>query len=98
MYKTIELTESQIFAVFRSMGAIKQITDPDSFSEINLNFQTTRDGLQQLAYNNRAMAEDPEILMPTILELVLYEIDLASLPELVTQEIRDQIPNFLLTQ
>jgi hypothetical protein len=42
------------------------------------------------------MAEDPEILMPTILELVLYEIDLASFPELVTQEIRDQIPSFIL--
>jgi hypothetical protein len=98
MYKTIELTESQIFAVFRSMGATKQITDPNSLPEVNLNFQTARDGLQQLAYNNRTMAEDPEILMPTILELVLYEIDLASLSELVTQENRDQIPDFLLAQ
>ena len=82
--------------VFRSMGTIRQILDPVVLSEVNLNFETARNSLQVLAYNIRAMEEDSEILMPTILELVLYEIDQATLPESVTPDVRDQIPSILL--
>jgi len=96
MFKIIELTENQMFAVFRSMAAIKQITDPDTLPEVNLNYQTARDGLQQIAYNNRAMVEDETILAPTILELILYEVPLEGLPETVTPEIRASIPEILL--
>jgi len=96
MYKRLELTETQMFAMFHSMGAIKQITDPDTITEVNLNFQTARDGLQQLAYNKRAMAEDDTILLPTILDLILYDIDLTYLPDLVSDEIRSEIPITLI--
>ena len=81
--------------VFRSMGTIRQILDPVVLSEVSLNFETARNSLQVLAYNIRAMEEDCEILMPTILELVLYEIDQATLPESVSQDVRDQILSIL---
>jgi hypothetical protein len=96
MYKTLELNQKQMLDVFRSTGTIRQILDPVVLSEVNLNFETARNSLQVLAYNIRAMEEDSEILMPTILELVLYEIDQATLPESVTQDVRDQIPSVLL--
>jgi acyl carrier protein phosphodiesterase len=96
MYKTLELNQKQMLEVFRSMGTIRQILDPVVLSEVNLNFETVRNSLQVLAYNFRAMEEDREILMPTILELVLYEIDQATLPESVPQDVRDQIPQILL--
>lgn len=95
MIKILELNQKEIMEIFRSMGNIKLALHPEYISEANLNFETARDALQILEYNTRAMAEDPEILMPTILELVLYLIDLNSLPEAITQEIRDQIPAFL---
>ncbi len=95
MYKTLEVNQKQMLDVFRSMGTIRQILDPVAVSEVNLNFETARNSLQVLAYNIRAMEEDSEILMPTILELVLYEIDPDTLPESVTQDVRDQIPSIL---
>ncbi|HBB90841.1 MAG TPA: hypothetical protein DC042_03765 [Bacteroidales bacterium] len=96
MYKTLELNQGQLLDVFRSMGTLRQILDPVILSEVNLNFETARNSLQVLAYNIRVMEEDTEILMPTILELLFYEIDLTTLPESVTQEVRDQIPSILI--
>ena len=98
MPKILELNQKQVLDVFRSMGSIKQAIDPDSPFEVNINFETSRDALETIDENIKAMEENPKILRPTILELVLYEIDPAMLPESVSQEIKDQIPDFLLIQ
>jgi len=98
MYKILELNQKEIMEIFRSMGNIKLALDPGFIAEVNLNFETARDSLQTLAYNISAMEEDSEILLPTILQLILYEINLALLPESVGQEIRDEIPAIFLTQ
>ena len=98
MYKTIELNRKQLLETFFSMTAIRKAISPDSLVDINLNFETSRDALETIDENIRAMEENPEILRPTILELILYEIDLSTLPETVSQEIKDQIPDYILTQ
>ncbi len=98
MFKTIELNRKQLLETFFSMTAIRKAISPDTQNEINLNFETSRNALETIDANIRAMEENPEILRPTILELVLYEIDLGTLPETVSQEIKDLIPDFLLNQ
>ena len=98
MYKTTEVNRKQLLETFFSMTAIRQAISPDFQNEINLNFETSRNALETIDENIRAMEENPEILRPTILELVLYEIDLGTLPETVSQEIKDLVPDFLLNQ
>ncbi|MFA5815730.1 MAG: hypothetical protein WC865_08950 [Bacteroidales bacterium] len=98
MYKVLELNQRSIMEVFRSMGAVKLALDPGFIGEINLNYETSRNALDSIEANIKEMEENSEILKPTILELVLYEIDLTTLPESVTQKIRDQIPAILLNQ
>jgi hypothetical protein len=78
------------------MSEIRKITDPDTIPAVSLNFETSRDALQILEYNLRAMAEDEAILAPTILELILYEFPLLDLPESVTAEIRTRVPEILI--
>lgn len=98
MHKLIELNRNQVIEVFTSMAKIRQMIDPEVILEVNLNFETSRSALETLEENSRQINEDPELLLPTILALVLYEIDLATLPELVNQEVKDQIPSFLINQ
>ncbi|TRZ72930.1 MAG: hypothetical protein D4R97_05445 [Bacteroidetes bacterium] len=98
MYKIFELNRSQVIEVFTSMAKIRQVIVPKVILEVNLNFETSRSALETLEGNNRLMIEDPELLLPTILPLVLYETDKATLPESVSQEVKDQIPAFILTQ
>ncbi|TRZ74482.1 MAG: hypothetical protein D4R97_04020 [Bacteroidetes bacterium] len=78
------------------MSEIRKITDPDTIQAVSLNFETSRDALQILEYNLRAMDEDETILAPTILELILYEFLLSDLPETVTEEIRTRVPEILI--
>jgi len=96
MYKVLELNQKQVLDVFRSMGCIKQAIDPDIPFEVKINFETSRDAFEVLENNIKAMEESPDILKPTILNLVLYEIDPTTLPEIVTQEVLNQIPSFLI--
>jgi hypothetical protein len=98
MYKVFELNRGQIIEVFTSMARIRQAIDPEIITEVNLNFETSRSALETLEENNRLMGEDPQLLLPTILPLLLYEIDLLTLPESVTEEIKEKIPAFLLEQ
>jgi hypothetical protein len=96
MIKRVELNSIEIRAIFCSMSEIRKITDPDTIPAVSLNFETSRDALQILEYNLRAMAEDEAILAPTILELILYEFPLLDLPESVTAEIRTRVPEILI--
>jgi hypothetical protein len=96
MYKIIELNRKQIFQVFSSMTAVKQAIQPERIYEIDINFESSRDAFEVLEKNIKAMEENPGILKPTILNLVLYEIDPATLPVIVTQEVLNQIPSFLI--
>ena len=96
MIKKVELNSIQIRAIFCSMAEIRKVTDPDTLLAVSLNFETARDALQTLEYNLRAMAEDETILVPTILEIILYEFPLVDLPETVTPEILAAIPEILL--
>ncbi|MFA5817323.1 MAG: hypothetical protein WC865_17095 [Bacteroidales bacterium] len=98
MYKTIQVSFKQLFGIFRSMGNIKQAIEPDFIREVNLNFETSRDALDILYSVDDAGEERNERLKSATLELIFHEIDLASLPESVSQEIRDQIPVILLNQ
>ncbi|MFA5816670.1 MAG: hypothetical protein WC865_13740 [Bacteroidales bacterium] len=98
MYKTIPVSLKQLFAVFRSMGDLKQSMEPDFIREVNLNFETSRDALDILLNFNDTGEERNERLKYAILEHIFYEIDPVTLPESVSQEIRDQIPLILLNQ
>ena len=96
MIKRAELTSIEIRVIFHSMANIRKLTDPNTILPVTLNFETARDALQTLEYNLRAMAEDETILVPTILELILYEFSLDALPETVGTEIREGIPEILI--
>lgn len=97
MYKLLELNRESISEIYFSMGHLIPFLDPENL-EVNLNFETARDALKTIDTNRKAMKVSPGLLLPSILSLVLYEIDLSTLPETVSQEIKDQIPDYILTQ